>query len=265
MPTTYTHYRFGSDVLSKLPSPLQQRIAPYRGLFDIGLHGPDLLFYYKPLSKNDVNQTGYRMHDEPGRKFFMDAISLFPKAPQPDAGFAYLCGFLCHFALDSACHPYVEEQVRASGISHSEIEAELDRLYMERDGYDPVRHKPADHLTATPFHASVISCFFPTIAEQDILKSLKGIRGYCNFLVAPSRFKRWVIFTGLKAAGCYDSIHGMVVNYQPNPACTPMCQKLETLYQAAIPEAVSMICAYPDVLSGQAQLDSRFDHTFGED
>ena len=44
MPTTYAHYKFGKEVLSALPRPLQNSIEAHRELFDIGLHGPDILF-----------------------------------------------------------------------------------------------------------------------------------------------------------------------------------------------------------------------------
>lgn len=264
MPTTYTHHRFGNDVFSRLPAPLQEKISPYRALFDIGLHGPDFLFYYKPLSKNPVNQLGHRMHDQPGKTFFMQAVPTLTHMDQSDAGFAYICGFLCHFALDSTCHPYIEQQVRATGVTHSEIESELDRLYMIQDGLDPIRHKPANHLTASDFQADVIQTFFPAVSKQEIFQALKGIRRYCNFLVAPSRLKRKLIFAGLKIAGCYDFIHGMIVNYQPNPICVPVCQTLEQLYESAIPKALSMIGTYPDVVAGKAVLDACFDHTFGE-
>lgn len=44
MPTTYTHYKFGKEVLETLPHPLQSSIENHRELFDIGLHGPDILF-----------------------------------------------------------------------------------------------------------------------------------------------------------------------------------------------------------------------------
>ena len=71
MPTTYTHYRFGKDVLSCLSLPLRNSINEYRELFDIGLHGPDIFFYYRAMHKNKVNQIGYRMHEEQASKFFL--------------------------------------------------------------------------------------------------------------------------------------------------------------------------------------------------
>ena len=54
MPSTYAHRRFGADVLERLPAELQEKIAPYRELYDIGLHGPDLLFYYHAAKSNPV-------------------------------------------------------------------------------------------------------------------------------------------------------------------------------------------------------------------
>ena len=35
MPSTYAHRRFGADVLERLPAELQEKIAPYRELYDI--------------------------------------------------------------------------------------------------------------------------------------------------------------------------------------------------------------------------------------
>ena len=112
MPTTYTHHRFGNDVFSRLPAPLQEKISAIPGLFDIGLHGPDFLFYYKPLSKNPVNQRGHPDARAAWQNLFYSRPFLaLSHMAEPDAGFAYICGFLCHFALDSTCHPYIEQQV----------------------------------------------------------------------------------------------------------------------------------------------------------
>ena len=49
MPSTYAHRRFGANVLDHLPAPLREKLEAHRELYDIGLHGPDLLFYYLSL------------------------------------------------------------------------------------------------------------------------------------------------------------------------------------------------------------------------
>ena len=54
MPTTYAHYKFGKEVISALPRPLRSTVENHRELFDIGLHGPDILFYYHPMKRFHV-------------------------------------------------------------------------------------------------------------------------------------------------------------------------------------------------------------------
>ncbi len=70
MPSTYAHYCFGKAVLSKLSENLQRIVFSSRALYDIGLHGPDLLFYYHPLTANRINAIGYGMHERPAGEFF---------------------------------------------------------------------------------------------------------------------------------------------------------------------------------------------------
>ena len=44
---------------------------------------------------------------------------------------AYLYGFLCHYILDSECHPYISEYMEEHDLGHLEIETEFDRYLME--------------------------------------------------------------------------------------------------------------------------------------
>ena len=53
MPTTYAHDLFGKEVYKKLPSDMKALIRRHGDLYRIGLHGPDILFYYM-VSKNPV-------------------------------------------------------------------------------------------------------------------------------------------------------------------------------------------------------------------
>ena len=59
MPSTYAHRRFGADVLVQLPRELREKITPYRPLYDMGLHGPDLMFYYRALQSNPGDTPSY--------------------------------------------------------------------------------------------------------------------------------------------------------------------------------------------------------------
>ena len=61
MPSTYAHYIFGQQIRGRLSGYERKVIDKYPELFNIGLHGPDILFYYRPLGKNKVNQLGSRL------------------------------------------------------------------------------------------------------------------------------------------------------------------------------------------------------------
>ena len=65
MPTTYAHWRFGDKCIRMLPDDLQNIILNNRAIFDYGVHGPDIFFYYNCLKYNEVNRYGSAMHDIP--------------------------------------------------------------------------------------------------------------------------------------------------------------------------------------------------------
>ena len=68
MPSTYAHRRFGANVLDHLPRAAG-KLEAHRELYDIGLHGPDLLFYYHAEKSTPVAALGNAMHDEPAERF----------------------------------------------------------------------------------------------------------------------------------------------------------------------------------------------------
>ena len=160
MPTTYAHYKFGKEVMSALPRPLQNAVENNRELFDIGLHGPDILFYYRALVKNPVSGQGYELHEKMADEFFEHAAQVIRKAENPAAARAYIYGFICHFALDSECHNYIEKMMQVSRISHSEIEMDFDRMLLTEDFINPVKDFTARHIRPTIENARVIAPFF---------------------------------------------------------------------------------------------------------
>ncbi len=264
MPTTYAHYRFGKDVLASLPDSYQEMIEAYRDLYNIGLHGPDLLFYYKALKKNPVNQAGFAMHERPGYEFFQAAAPAVRILKDQDAAKAYLFGFMCHFVLDSNCHPYVEKMTRESEQTHSAIEAELDRYFMEKDGLNPMYHRPANHLASCTFHAKVIAKFFPSVSTSRIEQCIRSIRFYCNLLALPGAATHRALAAAMKLVGCSKSFQDMVIRPGIIAECIPMNAKLEELYQHAIKDAVELIASLENHINTNAALDVRLNHTFGE-
>ena len=264
MPSTYAHRRFGTNVLEHLPDELRAQLEQNRELYDIGLHGPDLLFYYHAAKSNPVGALGNAMHEEPGRVFFDWARRVVHCEADRDAALAYALGFVCHFALDSTCHPYVEQFTRESGVTHCEIETEFDNMLLRRDGYDPLKFFTASHIHPSEKNAGIIAPFYEGISEQTALEALKGMISVHRLLQASNPVKRWVVLTGMKVVGKYDMLHGLVANPQPNPKCVKSGKQLEALYAKALPLAETLILEFMAKLDTDEPLDKAYDHTFGE-
>ena len=62
MPAVYAHRRFGEKVLAACQNDVARTaIESYLDLYNIGLQGPDILFYYDPLRKKPL-QSRRRRH-----------------------------------------------------------------------------------------------------------------------------------------------------------------------------------------------------------
>lgn len=265
MPSTYAHYRFGRDVGPLLPPEYGRILLQQPELFLIGLHGPDIFFYSNPLGSSPVNRVGYAMHDHPGQAFFAPALEALNALPVRDreAGLAYLYGFVCHFALDSACHPYVESRKEQTGISHTALESEFERRLMLHDGLDPLRHFPAGHIVPSARNARVIAAFFPSLSEKEVLQSLRSMKTCLRLLMAPCPVWRLLVNTAFLVSGSYASMHGLLISRKASPDCRESNRTLARLYRQALPAAVSLIHSLSDCSQGKGTLDSRFRHTFG--
>ena len=264
MPSTYAHYKFGKDVFKKLPKEVAKEINPYMPLYKIGLHGPDLLFYYKPLETNAINQEGTRIHDRAGAAFFDRARSITRKSQQQkQAKLAYLYGFICHFVLDSMCHGYVDEKIAESGVGHMEIEIEFDRFLLEEDGKDPLRQDLTKHICVNDDYAKAIAPYFTGVTPKEIKRALFSMKTYSSFLMMPNKLKRFFVYSILKLSGHFEKMKELLVNEVPNPKCIDSNQKLKSLYDEAIAIAVELIIEYYESIDGELLLSEKYQVTFG--
>ena len=137
MPAFYAHYKFGQMVKNKLPAKYQRLLEDYQDLYEIGLHGPDILFFYHPIIRHPITQIGVVIHHETGRVFFEHALTqMHRSAAEGDkmqkALWAYALGVVCHFALDASCHTYINHFEKTRRISHHEIEKEFEKYFNEK-------------------------------------------------------------------------------------------------------------------------------------
>lgn len=263
MPSTYAHYRMGQQVRSMLDGNEKKIVEKYPQLYLIGLHGPDILFYYKPLKSNAINSIGYELHKHSGKEFFERARKVISEKKDREPYLAYTYGVLNHFALDVSSHGYIEQKINESGISHAEIEVEFDRELMIMDKKNPITQSLVRHIIPSEENAKVISEFYPGTTMQEVKKALEGMISYNNLLVAPSHLKRWFIYLLLKLSGNYKEMHGLIVNYHKNKECNDSTVKLLSLYRHAKNTAYQSIIKFDGFLNNACELDKAFNYSFG--
>ena len=263
MPTTYAHHRFGCDALARMPEALQAVVREHRALYDFGVHGPDLLFYYRPLVKNRVNELGNACHTENGLRFFARVAKTVRASVDHDAALSYALGVLCHFALDREAHPYVDEKEQ-TGASHHEIEGSFDRCLMERDGLDPLTHKVSQPLHPSELSALTISAFYPPLSTQEVHLSQLGMVFFIDLLVAPEGRKRTFMEKCMDAAKVSE-LKDRLVTLSPNPRCQDSDQRLSQLYDEALALMDTLVPEFMAHLTERAPLGPGFDHTFSID
>lgn len=134
MPDMTVHNAMGDRVLAKLPEEISARISSDE--FHVGVLGPDPFFFYRFFAlpfTNGVDLRGKTMHHRKCGRFLMELAA----TAKDDKAFSYFCGFLCHYALDSTAHPYINALAAKRPGMHTAVERKLERIELRRQGKQP--------------------------------------------------------------------------------------------------------------------------------
>ena len=258
MPTTYAHYRFGTQMLNQMPGDIRRVAKRFRRLFDMGLHGPDLLFYGPSLPTKGM-KPGRKFHYQTGKDFFTRVCRGLRLEPN-EAGCAYLYGLLCHYCLDSLCHPFVEEQTKPGQCSHAEIEAEFDRFLLETDGkIPPHRQDLSLHIRLTPGECETAARFYPGISTSQIRLCVQNMSLLTKLMATPEGVGRTLLRKGMGLASQSD----LVMPVSPNPGCTELDGQLLDLYNRAAEHFTPMLAQLIAHMTYNAPLGEEFAPIFG--
>ena len=263
MPTTYAHDLFGQKVYRQLPDQVKEIIRKNGELYRIGLHGPDIFFYYF-IFKNHVSSVGYRMHKEKARAFFAQGLAQVRETGD-EALLAYLLGFGCHYLLDSSCHPFVNEMNDKGRISHSLLEIEFDRFLMEENGKNPYAFYPSDCIKAKRKNAAEIHKAFPLVKTGDILLSLKLMKFMTNLLVCDDGGTRRARLSKLSSLGGRRAQSALIDHYmmaQPAGGSREPVEQLNTLFEKEVKEAPAELLELYQLSQENRLLSERWDLTY---
>ena len=112
MPSTITHAYFAMDVYERMPIKRREFLLEYKDRLKLSAQGMDPLFFYNIVNLKKGKQMrlfGHYFHQHHSFLFFETLINYIKYngyRNHPDV-MAFLYGQLCHYELDSTCHPYI--------------------------------------------------------------------------------------------------------------------------------------------------------------
>ena len=261
MPTTYTHQRFAGECLAALSGEAADAVRARHGLYATVAHGPDLLFYYRAPLPNRVSALGSRLHRESAREFFSRARLAWNTRADRQGMLSYLLGFLTHFALDSACHGFVNGGGAGPGVGHNALEAAWDARLMLLDGRRPSRVYRGEELEPSAGNAAVIAPFYG-LTEREALGCMRGQARVMRLLYSPRAVKKRLLRAAIRAARLPGGLDGLFIDDAVPSELLPALEALDALYAAALsefPDMAERLCAF---LDGGGELPARFDRDF---
>ena len=255
MPALYAHLRFGEEVAKTLPTAYTSLIERFPEAFALGTQGPDILFYHKPMKKNQIRSHGTFLHTLSGNEFFLaqgeKLVHSEDILTENGAFAAYLCGFLCHFTLDVLCHPYINEH-SCEAVSHGKIESEFDKYILRWDNM-PIR----GYNTATPIlnQNGTKEAVAKTldVEEDTVALSIKTMRKINRLFSKKCEAFHTIAHTFLKLAKVERKFGDMFLHKKDDPLCEQINVDLFEKFQNAIPQASALIQAYFDNISAWVQ------------
>lgn len=257
MPSAYAHFRFGDQVAQTLPESLQNSIHRFPQLFSVGVHGPDLFYFYQPLFKTRMGGLGDRYHNLTGKEYFQRAAEHLRQNPSEGAT-VYLYGVLCHFVLDSICHPMVVKVTAEGNPRHVELETEYDRVLLTRDGkLPPYRQNLGVRLHLTWGECVTVAGFFPPATTSVIRRCVHNMALAYRVLSTEHRKLLHAVFS---LGGEYAT---QVVMYtRPNHRCADYISQLDALYAQAVESYPKMAAQLAEYLANGAPLGPEFNANF---
>lgn len=261
MPSHYTHKHFGKLIQQALPTPLRRVTETAPDAYFLGVHGPDFLFYYRPISHSVPSQEGFSIHKRSGLTFMENATLILRDKPSVTQ-VSYMIGFITHYMLDSACHPYVDILVASGQASHTAIETDLDRYLLLQDGHDPLRYDSTSHIIPSQKLARSVAPFYPGITPKICLEAMQSMKRITRLFRLHPPALQSILFPIFRSLGIYESYGGMFMTSIPNPRCADSTPELVGRMNHAQSETLQEIYQYFMGLPDGVALSQRFTNNF---
>lgn len=261
MPSIYAHYRFGAQLISKQPPKIQRTIGRFRQLYDMGLHGPDILYYQGVAVPGTGGKLRDKFHAQTGEVFFERVCRNIRLSPSEGA-MAYLYGVLAHYALDSLSHPFINRMAEQGKASHIGIETEFDRFLLDLDGKKPPHVQDlSGHMRLTPGECETVAAFYPHVSPGTVGKCVEHMATVTRLLALPQGTRRKWMDKGLQVL--MPRVAERMMPVHPNHSCSELNPSLLRLYEMATERYPLLLAQVQAHLRRNASLGTDFSVPFG--
>ena len=262
MPAFYAHKRFGEMVAKELPEEIKEAVLNHEAQFLIGCQGPDIYFFFRPWKHNDVNAYGEGLHALEARALFERGAKIIRRYGRDSAKAAYVYGVLCHFALDSEAHPYVNAMVEKLYVGHIEIEEEFEKHMMRLDEVNPFSTDLSKMVPTDNETVDAIKPLYEGVTWKQTKESLKELKLLKKIVCQPTAAGQKRLNSLLKKAGMYEQHKGQMNQMVDNLTCRESNEGLTKKLFGAIPVAVRLMKELDDCAFRGTPLSGRFDRNF---
>lgn len=257
MPANYALHRFGADALRLLPSQMKSPIQRFRRLYNGGLHGQDLFFYFNPMKQTPVSALRGTYDAMTGREFFEKAAQHLKQNPS-EGGTACLYGLLAQYCLRSELAPLFAAETRDGKLTSTELEVEFDRYLLGLDGKTPAHTQDiSEHFRMTRGECVTLAGFFPPATPANVLTALKRMTAWTRRFAAK---KRGV--AGLLLKFTVNGFSGQMMPDHANHKCLHLDSAMLECYHSALEKYPEMAARLTLFCKNGAPLGEEFDHPF---
>lgn len=157
MPSSMTHTYFGLDVYERLGVKTKKRLSSAMEEFKTFCQGPDVFYFYHLFFGKNAKKVfgiGSNTHKKDTQKFFLTLIhGIYDNKLENNASvMSFLYGYMCHYFLDSTCHPFIyyktgkfnskDVTTYKYNALHADMEFFIDRyLIYQRENIEPSKFK----------------------------------------------------------------------------------------------------------------------------
>ncbi len=251
MPSQYAHKKFGALVYKRLPDELRRIIAENKNEYLIALHGPDPFFFCMPSKSERIVEIALRHHQR-SFSYLQDAAFKVINGLSDGPELSYFYGMICHFVLDTFCHPLVDKAIAETGLSHGKIETEFERYLLDKDGLDSLSYPAYAHLPIDKATAEVAARFYDDATASDFYHCMKCMKVMLLAVAPKNHFYKNSAAKVMSAFGYSGKVASLIMSRDPSSLCKKNMKEMEKELYASVDRAVSEILDFTAmIMSGE--------------